>query len=261
MRPQREPNKHKPTLTAARAADAVDETIPLIGTVVTRPVRVGPWDVDRDTALSTPARTPKGVRRRQKLTQVALMLRAQEWSVPDIAAKLGVSVATVTGWFATHRREMSTEDIDAMLDSIAVPLATENLIHGLIAGDKDYTIATLSGRGRFRKHSEGEGKPATQLPELRIVFDTGNSTHEPKPVMGGKVLGSIAVPKSIEVKAAEAAAAQEVAHVGQLQIPRATPPAASADGRGEVPADGIRYPGGEYGAVAPARTFDEEAGD
>lgn len=138
-------------------------------------------------------------RLRQRRTQIALAMRASGLGNNDIARALGVSPATITGWFTTHRRECSAETIDQMLDEIAKPLAIENLIHGLQAGDKDYTLETLKGRGVFRRHVEGEGKPPTELPALRITFEIPTfdqmAGRESLPL--GQVVGAPQAPKQL----------------------------------------------------------------
>lgn len=146
-----------------------------------------------------PSTPPSASRMRQRRTQLALSMRAQGLGNNEIARRFGVSAATVTGWFTTHRREIAPEAIDELLDQIAKPLAIENLIHGLQAGDKDYTLETLKGRGVFRRHAEGEGKPPTELPALRISFELPS----PDQMMGrdgvpvGLVIGQPQAPKQL----------------------------------------------------------------
>ena len=185
----------KPQGKPHRSPTSVEITIPKLGTMVVEPPRYGAWDAEANEDLAADTLTPfvppsggrrvpgkarakvKGTladpstRRRLALTQIALARRAEGASIQDIARELSVSPHTVTGWFVSHRRDCTGESIDALLDQIAVPLASENLIHGLLAGDKDYTLETLKGRGRFRRHAEGDAKPSTTLPELRIVFE------------------------------------------------------------------------------------------
>jgi len=180
MQPQRS-RGGIPTLSETRRP--VDEDIydPDTGRWHAEPIAIGASDPEADEAIATKlprAKAEKAVKaltaavsptvRRRKLTQLALALRAEGASVNEIAAELGVSSVTVTGWFTTHRREISTDKIDVMLDQIAVPLASENLIHGLLAGDKQYTLETLKGRGHLRQ--KDAPAPPTELPALRIEF-------------------------------------------------------------------------------------------
>lgn len=164
---------------------------------------------DAAAGVTVPAvPTPAELRTQRRATQLkmhkAVALRIQGESVPDIAELLGVSSATVTGYFTTHRRAVSVADIHQQLDAIALPLATENLMHGLLAGDKDYTLKTLEGRGAFRRHSQEEATISHTLPPLVIRFEGGPSTqdlgHAMQPgdsTITGKVVGAMQVPKQI----------------------------------------------------------------
>lgn len=145
----------------------------------------------------------KQTRKRRKLTQVALGLFTSGMSVPDIADQLGVSPVTLARWFATHRQEALVEQIDTILDQTAVPLATSNLVAGLLAGDKDYTLETLKGRGKLKRHSEGDGKPQTELPALVIKFEKEDPAFKTTRVVGHGVVGALAVPKQLPGRQAE----------------------------------------------------------
>ena len=240
------------TLDDARSPEAIDiTTVTRSGKLITdvvRPERHGAWDVFADSDLQGETRSQlpavrtvpgtelatKQQRRAMKLTQKALALRAQDWTVRDIAAELGVTPATVTGWFSTHRRQVDEHHIDAMLDSIAVPLATENLIHGLIAGDKTYTIKTLEGRGKFRKHADGDGRVTKELPELRIVFEAHGGPSADSTIAGGRILGSMAMPKAID---GQVVSSHPLPHA--VQIPGAPSETRTADPGREIPTVGV----------------------
>jgi len=151
--------------------------------------------------------SPKRVRRctkhRRALTQKALALYTAGFSMNEIAAELGVTTPTITQWFVSHRRTMAEADIDKLLDETAVPLAAENLVHGLLAGDKDYTLETLKGRGKLKRHSEGDGKLSVELPALVVRFETPTLPDGPdgRPARAigaaGSIHGTAAQPKQI----------------------------------------------------------------
>ena len=157
-------------------------------------------DVDPEPAKQTAA-----TRRRLRLTQRALALRAEGFSVGEIAADMKISPATVLGWFTKHRRTVEAETIDAQLDEIATPLAVENLIHGLAAGDKDYTIKTLEGRGKFKRYADkGDGQTSTEIPALVIRVEhaggpgattiaLGSPPPQASADAGGKIVGVPAI--------------------------------------------------------------------
>jgi transcriptional regulator with XRE-family HTH domain len=138
-------------------------------------------------------------RRKLILTQQALALRATGLSTVEVAKALGVSPHTVTGWLTAHRRTLAAGEIDALLDEIAVPLAAENLVHGLIAGDKDYTLETLKGRGQLKRHTAGDEKPTGALPALSIVFEApvsigGQQLNAAGSPTRGTILGTASAP-------------------------------------------------------------------
>ncbi len=189
----------RPQLDDARHPDSEDTYTSDGDAIVSRRPAYGAWDAEADTDLQPASRRTvlAGGRRpgkleirRAKLTQVALAMRASGEAVPDIAARLGVAASTVIGWFTAHRRAVDLDAIDVMLDRTAVPLATENLIHGLLAGDKDYTLETLKGRGVFKRHAAGDAKPPSELPTLTIRFETGNATPSP-PAADGSLAAAL----------------------------------------------------------------------
>jgi AcrR family transcriptional regulator len=213
--------KGKDTLDDARPARGVD-TITEGHLAIVTPERRGSWDPAaadlEDPILAAPppdepaikptGRAKRGrsavrtgradVRRRLHLTQQALALRVQGLSMHEIGRALGVDPGTVTGWFATHRRTLAEGAIDAMLDEIAVPIAAENLVQGLLAGDKDYTLETLKGRGQLKRHTAGDVVPTGALPALSIVFEAPVQINGGAPRPGGQILGSISAPKVID---------------------------------------------------------------
>lgn len=110
------------------------------------------------------------MQRRRALTQRALSMYSGGMRVVDIAVELGVTPVTITGWFLRHKQELEVSEIDDRLDKIAVPLAVDNAILGILAGDKDYTRMVLEGRGKLRKHTQGEAMAPSDPPVLRIEF-------------------------------------------------------------------------------------------
>lgn len=211
MQPQFDP-RGRNQLNDSRTPTEEEEYIPKVGIRLYEPVKYGNWDPDAEDALlqdikaAAPAPTPepkaaatvsKSSARRLKLTQRALAMRVAGSSVNDIAKALSVTPSTVVSWFTQHAREVNLDEINDKLDRIALPLATENLIHGLIAGDKDFTLETLKGRGAFRKHTEGEGKAPVELPELRISFEMPEQRPLDAAVPIGVIIGQPQAPKSL----------------------------------------------------------------
>jgi predicted DNA-binding protein (UPF0251 family) len=155
--------------------------------------------VEADAALDAIRRDnkPRGRKQReiQLKTQQALLLFSQGWSINDAADHLGVAKSTLVGWLTRHKAKVSAAEISHQLDDIAVPLAVVNLTHGLLAGDKDYTLETLKGRGQFRRHSEAKLDVPTELPPLRIVFEAPTLPDRPtEKLVTGTVVGRPAIP-------------------------------------------------------------------
>lgn len=154
-----------------------------------------------DLTVEPPRGKPlKGAKARAWLTQQALARYAEGWPLDDIAEELGYAPSTVMGWILRHRRTIAVGQIDAILDQTLVPLAVDNLAHGLLAGDKDYTLKTLEGRGVLRKHSAIEATTKHELTPLTIRFEkpTVDPLHPvpPETAPTGLVLGAMAIPLS-----------------------------------------------------------------
>lgn len=134
--------------------------------------------------------------RRRILTQKALIMLSEGERMIDIAEMLGVTVGAITGWIARHKQKVRIADIDLRLDQIALPIATDNLIHGLLAGDKDYTLETLKGRGAFRRHSDANITLPETLPDLVVRFEAPPAAagFGPHDIAMGRVVGKAALP-------------------------------------------------------------------
>jgi AraC-like DNA-binding protein len=160
---------------------------------------------DKDRAVDPKVFEDGKLTKSKKTAQLfrrAVALKLADWSIPDIAQELGVAPGWLTRAFSEFQQNVDQESIAQRLDKTAVPLAVDNLIHGLLAGDKDMTLETLKGRGFFKRHSDGsEGLGGTkEIPPLRIEFvspagaaaitmggDVSGGTT-------GKVVGAVAVP-------------------------------------------------------------------
>lgn len=223
MRPTLNKNTLKPVLNQARRPRDVENYHPLLGTSLVEDAGVTPiMDPKAELALqaaneadlptppppaprSNGKRSPREV---QLLVQRALLLMRGDRKLVDVADELGVAPTTLTAYLTKHRQKIAIGEIDAQLDQIAAPLAATNLIHGLIAGDKDYTLETLKGRGHLRRHSENKEVGTRELPPLRIEFyvEPGNADPYRNTVtqngdvtnivgVGGRAGGNIKWPK------------------------------------------------------------------
>lgn len=105
----------------------------------------------------------------EQAQKAALALRLSGYTISEIAAELGASVSIVRRLLkATEPKRKVLEDL---IDGRAVPAAIDNLIVGLEAGDKDYTLETLKGRGLLVKHSHQDGQAPKSAFQFNIVVE------------------------------------------------------------------------------------------
>ena len=208
------------------------------GDRLTPVIRDAEADAELRTAIERPLSKPS--KRRIALTQQALALLACGESITDTAYALGIAPTTLTGYLARHRRDVKVADLEAQLDQTALPLATENLIHGLLAGDKDYTLETLKGRGAFKRHGESKETGAGVLPALRIevTMPEGATAISVAAGLTGHVNGTPRLPPKRVAGTIVSEGAPRVDErpsfpVAQIEGAMGSPEA--PDGRGEVP--------------------------
>lgn len=206
--------------------------------VLTRhPVQARDAELEAEMQRVLGGKRSKATARRKLFTQKALALRAQGEAVEDIALQLGVSSQTVTQWFSQHRRELDRATIDLELDQIAVPLATENLMHGLLAGDKDYTLETLKGRGYLRRHSDAKVHGSGDLPELVIRVEAPSVQQSAEGLLRGHIVGIPRFPEPRQITGTVVSSARgdadEPDHAGPAVL---TPATGNGAGAGSVSA-------------------------
>jgi transcriptional regulator with XRE-family HTH domain len=90
------------------------------------------------------------------LTRRALTLRAKGISVEDIADTEQVEFSTLESWMQSSRRTPTPAEAQAMLDNEAVPLAIENHVHLLRAGNTRATMQTMAGILKPKKKEESK---------------------------------------------------------------------------------------------------------
>jgi hypothetical protein len=135
--------------------------------------------------------------KRRLITEQALLMLADGDPLIDIADALGLAPGTITGYITKYKQRVRKGAVDLQLDRIAVPLATTNLIHGLLAGDKDYTLETLKGRGHLRRHTADNSTVKHEIPPLVIRFEKPTHSMDPTTasnIGGGRVVGAAALP-------------------------------------------------------------------
>lgn len=143
-------------------------------------------------------RDNKGKLRRARYVAEVLALRmtlpAGKNTPVDIAKVLGVSPASVGRVLQQVRDDATMPAQLDRLDSIAMPLAVDNVIRGIIQGDKAYTLKFLDGRGLFRVHKSIEA----QVTQTTMTFTVEMKMPEhligkplPPPLPGSVVGASI----------------------------------------------------------------------
>jgi hypothetical protein len=158
-------------------------------------VHVPGADDPRIQQVHLPEPLPKAEARRRILTQKALLLRHEGYRMIDIAEQLGIATNTLIGWIAQHKQRLKLTEIDEQIERIALPIATDNLIHGLLAGDKDYTLETLKGRGKLRRYTNQDANIVHELPTLRVEFTTPPAAagYRPEEIAMGRIVGAPAL--------------------------------------------------------------------
>ncbi len=77
------------------------------------------------------------------LTRRALTLRAKGLSIEEIAETEQVEASTLDAWLQSSRRTPTVEEAKKMIDEEIMPLATENYVHLLRAGNARATMQTM----------------------------------------------------------------------------------------------------------------------
>lgn len=115
-------------------------------------------------------------------TILALRLGAH-MTYREIAEALDMSERHVLRVAKRGKKDQVVEREVRRLDSEGMPMAVENVLEGLQAKDKDYTLEYMKGRGVFRtKQDANAGQPpAAAFPGLVVQFiHDGNSPPEMK---------------------------------------------------------------------------------
>jgi Sigma-70, region 4 len=121
-------------------------------------------------ALAATAKSQRTGRvKHARLVAAVLALRLEGFNVPQTADILGVSIGTVRVTLREARKDATIDSQLDRLDKVAVPLAVDNVIHGIEAGDKDYTRDVLTGRGVFRSFKSSEVQVRRTTLELKVI--------------------------------------------------------------------------------------------
>jgi hypothetical protein len=138
----------------------------------------------RRTVSST--RDREGRIKRAKFVAAVLAMRMEGFSPQESAKILGVSFGQVTWALKQVRKDASIPEQLDRLDKIGVALAVDNVLKGIIDGDKEYTLRLMDGRGLFRSHKSVQAEVRETVLQLQVVVD------QPK-----FAAAAAAVPKSV----------------------------------------------------------------
>lgn len=148
--------------------------------------------LDEIAAIQGQTRDRTGKIRRAKFVASVLALRWEGFSPKETAEVLGCSWQAVTRALLQVRKDAGLDDQIKRLNDIAVPLAMDNAVRGVMEGDKEYTLRVLDGTGVFRSHATIKGEIKQRIEQLSVVLMVpahleGKELPMPKP---GSVVGA-----------------------------------------------------------------------
>lgn len=137
-------------------------------------------------------RNAAGKIRRGKFIGAVLGLRYEGFSPKEIAELLGVSHQQVTYALTAIREDASLDEQVQRLNQVAVPLAMDNVVRGVMNGDKEYTLKVMDGAGVFKSHKAIQGEIKKTITHLVVQLALpqhliGKELPMPKP---GQVVGA-----------------------------------------------------------------------
>lgn len=111
-------------------------------------------------------------------------LRLAGYTVAEIATETALTINQVRRLLVESKAKRQV--FEDLIDGRAMPAAVDNLIAGLEAGDKDYTLETLKGRGVLVKHTHQEGQAAKSAFQFNIVVEAPQDGQR-EPLLGAVV--------------------------------------------------------------------------
>lgn len=193
---------------AARVARAIakEDAKRVVDPVVQRQQRQQQAVDDTQTEIDRLAKrikNPQGTIRRAKFIAGVLALRMQKYSKAEIAGHLGVSESSVARALVAIRDNSAASDQLMRLDQIGIPLAVDNVLNGLVDGDKDYTQDLLKGRGMYRTHKSIDAQVTKTVLEMKIIVTdprpemiAGSAPARPGSIVGAPMtIDAVVVPE------------------------------------------------------------------
>lgn len=137
-------------------------------------------------------RNVEGKIRRGRFIGAVLGLRFEGFSPHQIAELLGVSHQQVTYALTAIRKDADIDQQVRRLNEIAVPLAMDNVVRGVMNGDKEYTLKVMDGAGVFKSHKAVQGEIKKTVTHLSVQLSlpphlVGKELPMPK---AGQIVGA-----------------------------------------------------------------------
>lgn len=168
--------------------DAEDRKIVATARSLDRLARAHPFGVESDAWWAAVEPRLVGEERHLWRKAAAIVMLQRGWTHAAIGERLGgMKRLAVANMLSRLRRRGVLGDAEEVLDTVAVPLAVENVVAGVAEGSETYTLATLRGRGQLRAHVAGAGAAAAVPTSLTVVFQMPGG--EARGVFGGQVVG------------------------------------------------------------------------
>lgn len=124
--------------------------------------------VDHIRKIQTSTRDRNGRIKRAKFKAAVLALRWEGFKPKETAEILGASIDQVEWALKQMREDASIDSQLDRLDQIIVPLALDNVVRGVLDGDKEYTLKVLDGRGVFRSYKSVDAQVRKTVLKLEI---------------------------------------------------------------------------------------------
>lgn len=141
-------------------------------------------------------RTKQGKIRRAKFLAEVLALRLENFTNVEIAEILACTPDQVTYALTRARDDADVEAQLKRVDEVAVPLAVDNLIEGVINRDKAYTLRVLDGRGLFRTHKSIDAQVTQRVLIMKVSVEAPPGGQIPPP-KAGSTFGTPIAPKPV----------------------------------------------------------------
>lgn len=148
--------------------------------------------LERIQRVQAKYRNAEGKIRRGKFIGAVLGLRYEGFTPRETAELLGVSHQQVTYALTAIRKDADMEQQVRRLNEIAVPLAMDNVVRGVMNGDKEYTLKVMDGAGVFKSHKavQSEIKKTVTMLTVQLAMPPhliGKELPMPK---AGQVVGA-----------------------------------------------------------------------